>query len=91
MHLQRLALFGLLLVVVSCRLTGCATPGHSARLDFVIRWNGAICEIRRTPPNELQLAIGRQVAEHARALINIAALRFREPLERASYELHLLP
>jgi 4-hydroxybutyrate CoA-transferase len=34
---------------------------------------------------------GRDLAERARSLIAIAAPSFREPLERAAYELHLLP
>jgi acyl-CoA hydrolase len=33
---------------------------------------------------------GRDLAERARALINIAAPQFREGLERAAYSLHLL-
>jgi 4-hydroxybutyrate CoA-transferase len=33
---------------------------------------------------------GRNLAERAHALINIAAPQFREGLERAAYDLHLL-
>ncbi len=36
------------------------------------------------------MLLGRSLAERARSLIAIAAPQFREPLERAAYDLHLL-
>jgi 4-hydroxybutyrate CoA-transferase len=36
------------------------------------------------------MLLGRSLAERARLLINLAAPQFREQLERAAYELHLL-
>jgi 4-hydroxybutyrate CoA-transferase len=36
------------------------------------------------------MLFGRSIAERARMLISIAAPQFREPLERAAYDLHLL-
>src|SRR6266536_4695981 len=36
------------------------------------------------------MLFGRSIAERARSLIAIAAPQFREPLERAAYDLHLL-
>ena len=36
------------------------------------------------------MLFGRSTAERARSLIAIAAPQFREQLERAAYELHLL-
>ena len=36
------------------------------------------------------MLLGLSLAERARSLIAIAAPQFREPLERAAYDLHLL-
>ncbi len=65
------------------RIVPILTPGSAvtttrAHVHYVVTEYGTV------------MLLGRSLAERARSLIAIAAPQFREPLERAAYELHLL-
>ncbi len=69
---------GVISRIVPVLTPGAAVTTSRAHVHYVITEYG-IAELH-----------GRDLAERARSLIAIAAPQFREPLERAAYELHLL-
>ena len=70
---------GLLSRIVPVLSPGAAVTTSRAHVHYVVTENG------------IAALHGRNLAERARSLIAIAAPQFHEDLERAAYELHLLP